>query len=794
MALDETYFRCEHCETQYTKDQFSVLANQYGMIFYDCSDNPDYNCGDCYYLGAVCEKCKKSSLVLKNKAHVPPPIDHNNIKDYVLEYFIHKNIENHIPPPQVPEFEMLIDMEIEDNKKWWHRYYPQNTFIKDLDRLMYEGTGNETPEEMEAEQKLKNQLFVKILEKDGSLSILKEGVLAPYWKPGASLEDDSVKTLREMEIRIMDDVITRHAAQFASKCRNSYRRLDFEIDILPSLISEYREKIAKSIELAREEVGKTIGALDQTASQTEPGEKTKVDDNRITPIDTRKLIEERINSVDKNLPPLDLESKITEIVEMMINEEKPKREAYFQIIKQEFNLNARQIEAFRGYLNDKKKQIKNEAEQKKFEHLLSQSIQSPKELSEHEKREALVYLQDPNLLYNISRDIAYAGGVIAEETNKMMLYLSAISRKFQNPISLVIFGQSSTGKSFLANTIGKFVPPEDRLILSSSSPKGFEYLGEQLKNKFVLIQELEGATDVLPTIRTLQSEGKLARLVTISDPETKRPKSVSVSHECPCTVVLTTTQEGIHNENSTRIFELYVDESLEQTNKVVKASILEASLKHRIKEKEKQRIWELHHNVQRLLETLEIDIPFADHLQFPAKTARNRRDTVRFMQLIKAVAFLRQKQKKIKIHDGEKYIEADLEDYKMAYRLGTGVMQATLDRISERARNVLRVCCELDDELKKSGQNGRFTVNQIQEKAPNLGFDFGNRQDLYKQLKILTEHEYLEFFQERPRAKQYYSVCFAYERDPSGEIINIDAPEIKEITTPSQLKGILSTS
>lgn len=96
------------------------------------------------------------------------------------------------------------------------------------------------------------------------------------------------------------------------------------------------------------------------------------------------------------------------------------------------------------------------------------------------------------------------------------------------------------------------------------------------------------------------------------------------------------------------------------------------------------------------------------------------------------------------------------------------------------------------DELRKSGQN-QFTVNQIQKKAPDFGLDFGNRQDLYKQLNKLTEYEYLGVNQLYHKGKKLYSVCFDYVRDPSGKIVNIDTPDIKEITTPSQLKIKMAT-
>ena len=522
------------------------------------------------------------------------------------------------------------------------------------------------------------------------------------------------------------------------------------------------------------------------------------DDDPSPPITSGELSENKlsqfkniIKSIDKNMDASERPNKIREALSIMIDEPSSDIEACLKLVKDEFGLNAREIEAFRKDFNEIRNKRKLDKSKNDF---IKRYSTPPKELSEQEKQQALAYLKDPNLINNISRDIGLAGEVVGEETNKMMIYLAAISRKLKKPISLVIFGKSSSGKSYLANAIEKFIPPEDKLILSSSSARAFEYLGDWLKHKFVLVQEWEGLEGILPTIRTLQSEGKLSRLVTIQNPDDKTYKSVAKSFECPCSVVVTTTKEGIHNENSTRIFELYADDTVPQTQNVVRQTILKASIKHRNSENNKIKILNLHHNIQRILEPIDVDIPFAQHLSFPDRTTRNRRDSERFMQLIKTVAYLRQKQKKIKYYNDVKYIEADLYDYEIAYIYGLPVISATLDQISERSKNVLRVCCSLMDDLKQKGQQIEFTVNQIQEKAPSLGFDLDNRQDLYKQLNALVEYEYLDFNQPKPKEKKYYTVIFNYVRDQGGNIINIETPETKDITTPDSLKNKLAST
>ena len=495
-----------------------------------------------------------------------------------------------------------------------------------------------------------------------------------------------------------------------------------------------------------------------------------------------------IKAIDKNLDTINRFARIRDALATIVDETSSDIEACFKLAKDELGLTARDIEAFRKDLNSIKAQKDMDKKRKEFSDVISHYSTPPKELTEQEKQEALAYLCDNNLLQNISRDIRVAGEVVGEEINKMMLYLAAISRKFKQPISLVIFGKSSSGKSFLANAIEKFVPPEDKLVLSSSSARALEYSGDFLKHKFLLVQEWEGMEGILPTIRTLQSEGKLSRLVTIQNPDDKTYKSVATSQECPCCVVVTTTREGIHDENSTRIFELYADESVAQTHNVVSETIRKANIKNRQNEYVKEKILTLHHNIQRILEPIDVDIPFAEHMTFPSRTTRNRRDSARFIQLIKTVAFLRQKQKPIKNHNGINYIEADLFDYEVAYFYGIEVLSATLDQISDRAKYALVVCCALMDDFRQKGQLGWFTAKQIQEKAPSLGLDFGNRDDLKKQLAILTEYEYLDENQPKPKGTKSYTVIFNYVRNQAGTIINLGTREIKEIITPDMLR------
>ncbi|MBN2254945.1 MAG: hypothetical protein JW736_04510, partial [Deltaproteobacteria bacterium] len=121
----------------------------------------------------------------------------------------------------------------------------------------------------------------------------------------------------------------------------------------------------------------------------------------------------------------------------------------------------------------------------------------------------------------------------------------------------------------------------------------------------------------------------------------------------------------------------------------------------------------LHKNVQRLLPSVNVVIPFAEHIDFPTDSVRSRRDFPRFLDLVKAVALFRQFQKISKrTDDGVSYIEADIEDYRVAFALGEKLFASTFSPVSDRAKDVLRVCLAI--------QAKQFTRADVKKKAREM--------------------------------------------------------------------------
>ena len=90
----------------------------------------------------------------------------------------------------------------------------------------------------------------------------------------------------------------------------------------------------------------------------------------------------------------------------------------------------------------------------------------PKQIPEQERREALELLRDPELFDRILRDFAHCG-VVGEETNKLVGYLAATSRKLDDPLAVIIQSSSAAGKSSLMDAVLALMPDEERVQYSA---------------------------------------------------------------------------------------------------------------------------------------------------------------------------------------------------------------------------------------------------------------------------------------------------------------------------------------
>lgn len=267
------------------------------------------------------------------------------------------------------------------------------------------------------------------------------------------------------------------------------------------------------------------------------------------------------------------------------------------------------------------------------------------EMTEEDKSQALTLLKDPNLLDRMAQDLDKLG-YVGEAINKKILYLVGTSRLLDKPISAIVRSGSGAGKSALIEKILNLFPPEDVLLFSRITPQSLFYMGQEaLDRKILAIDEREGSQAADYSIRTLQSRGKLTLAASQKDPKSGEWKTLTREFAARTPYMESSTKEKLNEENLNRCFELYLDESSEQTKRILEAQRKAAAGIDQLSEEEKTKLMRLYQNAQKLLEPKEIKIPYELEVSLSQTWIRTRRDHERFLSLIKVIVLLHQKQR-----------------------------------------------------------------------------------------------------------------------------------------------------
>jgi hypothetical protein len=155
------------------------------------------------------------------------------------------------------------------------------------------------------------------------------------------------------------------------------------------------------------------------------------------------------------------------------------------------------------------------------------------------------------------------------------------------------------------------------------------------------------------------------------------------------------------------------------------------TIAHKEGDNEREQILRLHQAIHRLLKDIEIDIPYADRIRFPHEQARHNRDLEKFLNLIEVIAFVRQEQKRKRSHGGTTYVEADIEDYRLAHTLLPFVLSEAIDELTVPEQSVLHVAVEeanwqMGGRI-SSREDAWITTRSVMERASAASIDVGDQ-------------------------------------------------------------------
>jgi DNA primase len=292
-------------------------------------------------------------------------------------------------------------------------------------------------------------------------------------------------------------------------------------------------------------------------------------------------------------------------------------------------------------------------------------------MTAEEQAAAMELLRDPRLIERVLADFDLCG-VVGEETNKKVSYLAAVSRLLSKPLAVVVQSSSAAGKSSLMEAVLSFMPEEQREEYSAMTGQALYYMGQKnLKHKILAVAEEEGASRAAYALKLLQSEGKLKIASTGKDPVNGKMVTHEYLVEGPVMIFLTTTAQDVDEELLNRCLVLTVNEEQEQTRAIHRKQREAQTIEGLWARRDREKVVRLHRNAQRLLRPIEVVNNHAVEMpDFPDTITRMRRDHMKLLTLVQAIALLHQHQRETKIstRNGEtvEYIEASEADVKLA--------------------------------------------------------------------------------------------------------------------------------
>jgi hypothetical protein len=285
----------------------------------------------------------------------------------------------------------------------------------------------------------------------------------------------------------------------------------------------------------------------------------------------------------------------------------------------------------------------------------------------------------PNILDKLTEELRRCG-VVGDLKRFHILFLAILTRFSDAPVSVVLKGEATAGKSFTLETILRYYPSCAYEHMSGMSPKAILYWDADLRHRMLCVGEFAGlqSDSGNPWIRQLLTEKRLRYIVTGEDGRGGR-KAMEKIIEGPTGLLMTTTSMGLHPEDESRMISVYVDDDPAQTAAILTAQALKAQ---GIPGMEPDIApWHALHDWIAAGTRQVVGAFFADLArQVDPSNGRMKRDFPKLLELVKAHALLHQASREV---DAEGRVIATLEDYEAVHDLLAMVLaegqQETLD-------------------------------------------------------------------------------------------------------------------
>ncbi|WP_294963415.1 hypothetical protein [uncultured Flavobacterium sp.] len=393
-------------------------------------------------------------------------------------------------------------------------------------------------------------------------------------------------------------------------------------------------------------------------------------------------------------------------------------------------------------LDDYRDKLLNEEANSGFEQ------NSKNELTPNAHEKAVEFLRKPNLMANIDK-LLEQSGIIGEENNRKILFVAASSYKMSNPLHVMVQASSGSGKSHLINSIAGCMPQHEVFNTTSLTSKSLYYCTDrQLNNKLLVIQDFDGLDEEAElALREIQSFKQLKR-TTVEKTASKNRKTVNKTVKASLASLIATTKTEIYQDNESRTIVLGIDESEEQTLKIIKQQN-QRKAGNINSEKELDARQKLS-NCMKVLKNYDVVNPYADKIDLPLDARMLRRLNGQFQDFICQITILHQYQRQT---DSQKRLISTKEDVQLAVEI---FFDAIIMKVDDLSGNIRQFFEKLKDYCKKqpAGTTYKFTQREIRQEIKL------SATPINKYFKALQEMEYIQIAEGSPNKGYKYKISY----------------------------------
>ena len=353
------------------------------------------------------------------------------------------------------------------------------------------------------------------------------------------------------------------------------------------------------------------------------------------------------------------------------------------------------------------------------------SAKSAQSARENKWQSATDFLQQKDLLKSLNQLIEKAG-IIGEENSRLLLFLITISYLNKSPLHGIVQGSSGSGKTHIISRIADLMPQEDVLRFTRITESSLYNWGEfDLFQKIIIIEDLDGLKeDALYALREFISNQVLRSSVTIKDKKGNNKSSHKIV-KGQFSSLSATTKGETYEDNMNRSFIIAINESEEQTEKII--DYQNQRVAGHINRDEEQKAINFIQKIVRNLKHYEVINPFATQIQLPNNVKNKRRLNEMFQSIIKQITILHQYQRETQ----NNFLITEIEDIENAVEILFESILLKIDELDGSLRQFF-------EKLKKSFADNHFNRFEAMEVT---GF---KKSQLQVYLNDLVRLEYLK--------------------------------------------------